>query len=439
MPGDASPPGPVAGPRASSACIGAPIGLGSRPVSPALRPLLDELRHWALPGGLLVGAAFGWIHLAPESPLLAEIVDGYPYVVYGAGALLAWRLRRSRVVAALGAVALVALVPELGEPSTASAARVLLATVALPLSWLRLSFLPDRPLFSRRGLAAVGVVALFLGAALAIAAFRPDWAARLLEARPGLDGLPLALRPALLLPVALAAGVLAVAAVRHRPVERGLFWSLAAVELALLAGPGGTAGGAYLLTAGLVLGTAVVEGSYAEAYHDELTGLPGRRALTHTLERMGRSYTVAMVDVDHFKRFNDRHGHDVGDQVLRMVAARLDRAPGGGRAFRYGGEEFTLLYPGKDREEAREHLEEVRRSVQDARFVLRRPGRTGKGPSSRGGKKKKSSRSERTLSVTVSIGAASPREPGEDPFQVLDRADQALYRAKKKGRNRLEG
>ena len=63
-------------------------------------------------------------------------------------------------------------------------------------------------------------------------------------------------------------------------------------------------------------------------------------------QRHGRSVSVVLLDVDHFKKFNDRYGHDVGDQVLRMVAARLASAPGGCRAYRYGGEEFTIILPG---------------------------------------------------------------------------------------------
>ena len=106
------------------------------------------------------------------------------------------------------------------------------------------------------------------------------------------------------------------------------------------------------MAAGLTLGLSVMETSYAMAFRDELTDLPARRALMRDLEGMGRLYAAAMVDVDHFKRFNDRYGHDVGDQVLRMVAAKLAKAPGGGRAYRYGGEEFALLYPGKSRDDA---------------------------------------------------------------------------------------
>jgi len=82
--------------------------------------------------------------------------------------------------------------------------------------------------------------------------------------------------------------------------------------------------------------------------------LPSRRALIERLPSLGRRYTVAMVDVDHFKNFNDTYGHDAGDQVLRMVASRLGEVSGGGTAFRYGGEEFTILFPGKGGKEPKQ-------------------------------------------------------------------------------------
>jgi GGDEF domain-containing protein len=220
-------------------------------------------------------------------------------------------------------------------------------------------------------------------------------------------------------------------------VERGFFWSLLMVALALHFSTSPGLMGVFMIGAALVLGLSVMETSYAMAYKDDLTGLPARRALMRDLDGIGGTYSAAMVDVDHFKKFNDRYGHDVGDQVLRMVAVRLARAPGGGRAYRYGGEEFTLLFPGKSLQETLPHLKEARRSIEEAAFTLRswrRPLKKPVDPGAwRGGRKETPKR----LSVTVSIGVADSAVADPSPEMVLKKADQALYRAKKAGRNRV--
>jgi PleD family two-component response regulator len=141
-----------------------------------------------------------------------------------------------------------------------------------------------------------------------------------------------------------------------------------------------------------------------------------------------------MGDVDHFKKFNDTHGHDVGDQVLRLVAARLAEVGGGGRAFRYGGEEFTVLFPDTPLKDALPHLDAVRKSVEEYRMAIRgedRPKSQRKGSKLRG-----DGTSDDTLSVTISIGAAEPKA-GMKPAEVIKAADEALYRAKQGGRNRV--
>jgi len=168
------------------------------------------------------------------------------------------------------------------------------------------------------------------------------------------------------------------------------------------------------------------------AYDDELTGLPARRALTEALARLGGTYAVAMVDVDHFKRFNDEHGHDVGDQILRMVGVRLADIGGGGRAFRYGGEEFAVLFPGKDVDQTLERLEALRRTIETTSFTLRAAGRPRKRPDSpqAGGQRKR-------LAVTVSIGVAGSGAVAGKPEAVVQAADEALYRAKQAGRNQV--
>jgi diguanylate cyclase (GGDEF)-like protein len=186
-----------------------------------------------------------------------------------------------------------------------------------------------------------------------------------------------------------------------------------------------------------VLIVAVLQETYRLAFRDELTRLPSRRALNERLKAIGRRYAVAMVDVDHFKRFNDTHGHDVGDQVLRMVAVRLARVGGGGQAFRYGGEEFTVLFPGKDADEALPHLEALRADVEGYRMAIRAADRPRR---KRAGKRRRSVASTApTVSVTVSIGVAERSDRNDYPEVVIKAADRALYRAKRAGRNRVVG
>ncbi|MDU4962467.1 MAG: GGDEF domain-containing protein [Sporomusaceae bacterium] len=174
----------------------------------------------------------------------------------------------------------------------------------------------------------------------------------------------------------------------------------------------------FYAAAALMLLLAVVQDYYFKAYLDELTGLPSRRSLNEAMAQMEGDYVVAMLDVDFFKRFNDTYGHEAGDDVLRLIAGVM-KTFNAGRPFRYGGEEFTFLLPATSLEEALPKLDALREKIAKHKLLLR----TGK----RGGK--------RTLSVTVSIGAAasSPRRGCCD--DVIRAADAALYRAKENGRN----
>ncbi len=169
--------------------------------------------------------------------------------------------------------------------------------------------------------------------------------------------------------------------------------------------------------------------SYFLAYRDDLTGLPTRRALNQLALSLGRKYTVAMLDIDHFKKFNDTYGHDIGDQVLKLVASKLTGVKAGGRVFRYGGEEFTLVFPGKTPDDAIAALDTLRQTIAEYQMVVRTAQRSNK--KARG--KSKSSDSK-TVSVTVSIGVAQ-RQAKQSFDQCLKQADMALYRAKKAGRN----
>jgi diguanylate cyclase (GGDEF)-like protein len=210
--------------------------------------------------------------------------------------------------------------------------------------------------------------------------------------------------------------------------------------------------GVFVFAAGAMLLLAVLQESHRMAFRDELTGLPSRRALQERLVALGPSYTIAMVDVDHFKKFNDTHGHDTGDQVLKMVGARLAEVDGGGKAFRYGGEEFAVLFPDRNVEETLPHLEALRQNIEDYKMSVRteqqRRNEARRNNDRRTMTKSafalahpdapplRSNRAE-LLSVAVSIGVAQRSELLETPDAVIRLADEALYRAKGAGRNRV--
>lgn len=176
----------------------------------------------------------------------------------------------------------------------------------------------------------------------------------------------------------------------------------------------------FFSAAGIILLAAVIQESYSMAYIDELTGLPSRRALDEELNSLGGRYSIAMLDIDFFKKFNDKYGHDAGDEVLKIVSAKLRDVSGGGKAFRYGGEEFTIVFPKKRASHVIPHVEKVREQVSKSGFC--------RGKSKKGGNAKK-------IRVTVSGGVAERNDKLTTPSEVLKAADTALYRAKNKGRN----
>lgn len=182
-----------------------------------------------------------------------------------------------------------------------------------------------------------------------------------------------------------------------------------------------------------LMAAAMLQESFHMAFRDELTGLPGRRAFTEYLQRAGATYAVAMVDVDHFKQFNDTHGHDVGDDVLRLVAARLAQVGDGGRAFRHGGEEFVLVFLDRPARDCVQAVEALRQRIEDSRMQLRDRG-TRCRDDERGRQRRGSGGRGAVVQVTVSVGLADHRAGGT-PQQVIKAADQALYAAKGDGRN----
>ena len=160
---------------------------------------------------------------------------------------------------------------------------------------------------------------------------------------------------------------------------------------------------------------------------DRFTGLLNRAVFNEQLEREvavarredGR-FAVAMIDIDHFKRFNDTYGHAGGDEALRLVSQTLrDSCRSSDVVARYGGEEFALILPGVMSGRAADLLERIRRVL--AVKPIHLPGRS------------------KPATLTVSIGVAIWPEDGQTPAEILRRADQRLYQAKAEGRDRVIG
>lgn len=393
------------------------------------------LYRLTLPGSLLLVISALLIRvgvlLNPKSPA----VQFFPLVVFGIGLALSAFFRRSRLffallILGLAQIAFTWILPHLSSPSARISANAI--ALLLPLNLLALIFLKERGIISPVGRRRLAVIAGQIAtiALLCIPAFSKA------AAQTSRTFAPLALshwsglsQPALAAFLLAAATMMIPLIRRYKAVESSLFWSLIAAFIAFRSANTTHHDGVYFAAGGLALIVALIETSYAMAYLDELTQLPSRRALNEALLKLGDSYTIAMMDVDHFKKFNDTYGHEAGDQALRLVASRLAHITGGGRAYRYGGEEFAVVFPNKPSEEVFVYLDRMRRVIEQSVFTVRGKDRrrSGKSGIGRGAKKE--------TNVTVSVGLASCSGEHLTPAEVMRMADQALYKAKAKGRN----
>jgi diguanylate cyclase (GGDEF)-like protein len=390
---------------------------------------LKTLAQRLLPGAVLVATTILLLVVPSWREAAVGFVPAYPNAAFAAGVVLALRFRRHRIFLIVLLLAAAERLVWLTADSPVGHIIVGAASVWLPLNIGVLGWLPERHGFRIAAAWVIGLLAV--EAVVTVLAVQPEatplaalLATSLVDWNLSLVGLVTFL------------GAISLAAVRAGarpyPIECGTLWALVAALIGFAVGAPSLASLGFA-GAGLVLAVSLVEASYVIAYGDELTGLPGRRALTEALGRLGGTYTIAMVDIDHFKKFNDAYGHDVGDQLLRMVGARLGEVGGGGRAFRYGGEEFAIIFDGATVDEAVPHLETLRKRIETTGFALRGPDRPRRRPDA----PRVTSRPVQRVSVSVSIGAAAANGGDDRPQDVLDDADAALYRAKDGGRNRL--
>jgi diguanylate cyclase (GGDEF)-like protein len=409
------------------------------------------MKSLLMPGVLILAAAL-LLHTGLIAPGLAVVTFAF-YAALVAGLLVGWRFHSSRIFFALLVLFLAERAVSFfsaghaSGTSAGSAAGMVVAVVGVlvPIDFVLLSFQREKG-FVVSSFAPAALL-LFVESVMVAVLGRPE-AIAVERGRHHAAELPFAV----IIVFSVAGLILLIRfALFRKPVESGLMWALGAVFLALRFGGAGRIATGYFAAAAVVLAVSMVETSYLLAYHDELTMLPSRRAFHDAVLRLEAPYSIAMVDIDHFKRCNDTYGHDVGDEVLRLVAARLARVGGGGEAYRCGGEEFAIVFAGKNSADVLEHLEELRARVEASSFRLRGGDRrtAARGPDRRNARRaghrireiaRASAGNE--IGVTVSIGVATGADGSNADSasvdSVIKAADQALYRAKAGGRNRVE-
>lgn len=398
-----------------------------------------------VPAAILVATWFLVPHIAGLPPARQELAAFAPYIVTLLGMFLAVHFHRGRPFMALLLLALFywcsRSLPADGQFEPALNKVYQGFVLLLPLNLLLITLMRERGVFSTAG--RLRFVFLALQAAAVMWLFRYHFADLLPYIARSYTRLPLVSsllipQPAIVTGSICFVGISLLALRRQSPVDSSMLGALAAFFIACNWLTTADIHSAYCAAGALIITLGVLRDSYNMAFRDDLTGIPSRRSLNENLQGLGRNYTIAMLDVDHFKRFNDTYGHDVGDQVLKMVARRMMDVGGGGKAYRYGGEEFTILFSGRRVEDALPYLEELRTSIADYRLALRAEERP---KDSRQGKEKRGSRAGRGegayAAVTISIGVAESGNSLNNAAEVMKAADKALYKAKNRGRNQV--
>ena len=380
---------------------------------------------------MLLSVAAGLAATRTLPDWLATTLRAAPLAVFVGGGLVGLLLRRGWVVLGLVVLAL----SDLALVQTTDRAVYVAIGILLPLNLGLIPWLGETPLLTTRCAWWLGVI---LAQACAVrCSGTPTWprfAGSLEVPLVAASFFDLTNLPHLSL-VAFAAAlglVLARSLVGRRHLAVGTAWALVASFLALDGAGAGKPASVYLVIAGLLF----VAGSALEprrvAYMDAVTGLPGRLGLNAALRKLPRRYVLACAEIDDFRRFREEHGVDAGRRMLRLVADRVAQVGGRGQPFYRDAQTFVVIFRRTGMSAAVRHMETIRRAVEKATLDIRVTDKPKSGTAA-----PRSSKVERTVAVTVSIGIAQPARRGENPDEVLLAAGRGVDRAKEAGMNRV--
>lgn len=378
----------------------------------------------------------GIIQLSSENKGFSYIL---PYIVLSIVLILSQPFNQGRVgmIAISMAIAYWIIQERLQVPLSQGTTRIEFTLIAflLPISMMATFIFPERRIFSKYGAGYVGILLfMFFWCWIIVSHFAETdmnhiWETYLL-AIPEISPLPILI----VLYSIVMCGLSAIFVLtRSNSTDLASYTCLLYSSLTFALFSVDFISSTMFSIAGLLLLYYIISASHELAFIDQLTSIPGRRALESEMKHLGRRYTIAMLDVDHFKKFNDTYGHDTGDDVLKLVASIMAETGGNAKVYRYGGEEFTVLFKGKNAEQSLEYLEELREDIANYDLIIRdsstRPKDKKEGQANRG-----KSNMTKVVNVTISIGVADNSE-FKKPQEVIKASDTALYRAKDGGRN----
>jgi len=333
-------------------------------------PRLKNILHFLFPGGILFLCCCVILYTDIWLRIESTHIDITGGIILSIGLFLAWRFDRNRLFYALSLLFIADVADRwfIALPSFISLHY--LVALLVPVNFILISLMKEKGIKSFYSMIQMSLLPIQAAGIYWWIIYENNRYFKLLETYhlPA----PFNTVPDVFVIAFIAALVVQVTryTCHQNPVETAFVWAILCSSIAGVLPPGVEAT-LFRIFAALIIIVSVFEMSYALAYRDELTSLPSRRALNEAFRKLGNQFAIAMADIDHFKKLNDTYGHDVGDQVLRKVAARLNKCGGGGQVYRYGGEEFCLIFPGRTRETVLEPLNVLCKSIADEPFIIR--------------------------------------------------------------------
>jgi len=404
------------------------------------RHLLRAIFTFIVPGGLVFVAALGFLRPQGLPPWCQGPVTALPYIALTFGLVFGWYFASTRMLLSLATLTVAGQAsttwPLDEDPTSISRTIFAASTFLLPVNLLALSLVKEMPGGTLR--MAVRVLPFMLQPFLVLWLCHPAQqdVARAFEAvyLPGWSTTWTPVPQGALL-VFLSAGLMLCIrfALQRNPMDAGAFWALVAVFFAYHGTRLGWSPTNFFSTAGLIVFFSLVQAAYQETYRDELTGIPGRLAYEEATAQLGNRYALAVLAFDQLKVYAGAHGKPVVQQVLKLVASKVQAACQAGRVFRVSGEELTLLFPHQSALEALVELEKIRKMIESTSLVLRGAHRVWEhtGAALPG-------RKDQVLAMTASIGVSDTSSEEVTRSVVIKAAYRALYEAKTAGGNAVK-